>query len=116
MVRTARSVWTRVRDLGVPLAFVTALGIATALWLVMIALGEVTVIGGLLVPVYVVFFGTAFVSAVGHSRLLPRSESIQFVLPIICGLILVVAAGWLGIRGAHLLNDSVFGMRDSFLR
>ena len=116
MVRTTRSVWTRVRDLGVPRVFVTALSVAVALWLVMIALGEAALIGALLLPVYVVFFGAAFVSAVGRSRLLPRSESIQFMLPIICGLILVVASGWLGVRGAHLLNDSVFHMPDSFLR
>ena len=108
--------WTRVRDLGVPLAFVTALGSAVLLWLAMIALGEAAVLGGLLVPIYVVFFGTVFVSAVGRSRLLPHVPSVEFLLPIIFGLVLVVASGWLGIRGAHILNDSVFRMRDSFVR
>jgi hypothetical protein len=95
---------------------VTAVGSAIALWLVMIALGDAAVFGGLLVPVYIVFFGTVFVSAVGRSRFLPRAQTIEFLLPIFVGLILVLASGWLGIRGAHILNDGVFHMRDNFVR
>ena len=79
MVKRA-SLWTRVRDLGVPRAFIIAVIVAIILWLAMIAAGDAALVVGLSIPVYVVFFGTAFVSAVGRSRFLPIAEGIRFLL------------------------------------
>ena len=115
MVKRA-SLWTRVRDLGVPRAFIIAVIVAIILWLAMIAAGDAALVVGLSIPVYVVFFGTAFVSAVGRSRFLPIAEGIRFLLPILAGMLLVMASGMLGVRTAQLLNATLFGMSDSFLR
>jgi len=106
-----------VQGLGVPLAFLVAIATAAILWLIAIALGAWAVLfvapSGL---VFLVFFGAAFVSAIGQSRFLPRAEGLQFLLPILFALPLVISSGIIGIRTAQFLNDSVFHMSDSFVR
>jgi len=106
-----------VQGLGVPRALLVAVATAALLWLIAIALGPWAVL--FVAPsalVFLVFFGGAFVSAIGQSRFLPRPEGLQFLLPILFALPLVIGSGIIGIRSAQFLNDRVFHMSDSFVR
>ena len=109
--------WMRVQGLGMPRALLVAVATAAILWLIAIALGPLAVLfvapSGL---VFLVFFGGAFVSAIGKSRFLSRAEGLQFLLPILFALTLVISSGFIGICTAQFLNDSVFHMSDSFVR
>jgi hypothetical protein len=62
--------------------------------------------------VYLAVFGSAFVAACSRSRYLPRVALIEFLVPILFSLVLLVASAWAGFWTAHFLNDTLFHISE----
>jgi hypothetical protein len=66
--------------------------------------------------VYVAVFGSGFVVACSRSRYLPQIALIEFWVPILFSLVLVVASAWSGFWTAHFLNDTLFHIPEKEFR
>ena len=108
MVALASRLSALFHTLDVPTTLLVAIATATVISLAGSHMGEAAVLLGPLVLAYLPCFGVAFVSAVARSRYLPHAEGLSFFIPILCGVFLVFFAGFLGVRAAQLLDQSVF--------
>ena len=116
-MRVTTALWRSIQQLGLAPLVLIAVATAALIWLVAIALGAWAVLFlGPSVLVYLAVFGGAFVSAIGRLLLFGRAEGLQFIIPMICALPLVLCCGFGGMRAAQLLNQHVLHMPDSFLR